>query len=151
MERGDGEAACIPEREVRETRQARLVHVDDVEAIRGQRELEVCPDAHGDAETAAGRDRNRGPERDGAIEGSAVAEEALQRAAPGCELGGAGRRREDDDVVTAPTELARRSGNVLVDGVRARPGERRHHADAQGHGADSSAASRNVRPETRAA
>ena len=64
VERRDCEAARIAQREVGEARDARLVDVDDVEAVARERELEVGLHADRHAEAAAAGDWDRGAQCD---------------------------------------------------------------------------------------
>ena len=127
----------VAEREVGEAREARLVRVDDVEAVARERELEARPHPQGDAEPAAARDGNGRPHRDDVLEREALADELLQRPAACGEGGRPPRRGEDDDLVPATAQRLGRARHVVVDRVRLRPRERGDHADAEAHANDS--------------
>src|SRR5919108_2753181 len=129
MERRDRKAGGVSEGEVREARETRLVHMDHVEALRGEDQLEVRADAERNAQPASARDRDRRAERDDALEGSAVAAKLAKRAPARAELAGSIRGREHDDLMPAALELAGGACDVLVHGVRLRPRERGHEAD----------------------
>ena len=133
VEGRDGETPGVPQREVREARQPGVVPVDDVEPVGGERELEVGPGADGNAEAAPPGDGDRRAHRHDALEGTAVVLQASEAAAAGAEVGRPVRGREHDDVVPPAAQVLRRAGHVLVDRMGLRPGERRHHADAQAH------------------
>ena len=134
-ERRDGERLRVAEREVREARQARLDPVDDVVAPFAEREVEVEAGADRHAHLRAPRDRHRRPDGDQLRVGA-----ALQDLPPGCEIARAIRRGEHRHVVAERPQLPGDPVDVLVDGVRLRPGEGRDEADSEAHGSPSSPA-----------
>ena len=102
--------------------------MDDVVAATREREREVRADADRHADPAPARDGDGRAERDHLRIGSLE-----QGAASGDEVGCPRRRREHGDVVPEPSQARGEAGDVLVDVVWPRPGERRDEADAQGH------------------
>src|SRR5262245_16139895 len=137
MKGGDGQSPRVAKREVGQARDARLVDVHDVEAIAGQRELEVRSHPDGNAEAAPAGDGDRGPERDRALQRRSFAAQSLQSAPPGRQVRRAARRREDNDLVPPGSELGGSARNMVVDRVRLRPRKRGDHADPEAHGSDS--------------
>jgi hypothetical protein len=133
MERGDGEPPRVTECEIREARQAGVVGMHEIEVVRGERESQVGPDSDRDSEAAPPRDRERGPDGHDALERSSFPFEPAKRAAALGQVLRTVRGGEDDHLVPADAERLGSAPHVLVDRVRPRPGERRHHADAQSH------------------
>ena len=127
-ERRDREGLRVAEGEVREARQTRLDPVDDVVAPFAERELEVEAGADRHAHLRAARDRHRRPDGD-----QLRVRAALEDLPPGRELAGAVRRGEHRDVVPERPQLPGDPVDVLVDGVRLRPGEGRDEADPEAH------------------
>ena len=124
----NAQCACIPEREVREARQAGLEAVDDVELSAGERCGQVRADSDRQADSASPRDRHGRAQRD-----QRRLEAVTQGAPARREVGRAVRRREDADRVAARPERVGDPRDVFVHVVRLRPRERRHQADSQGH------------------
>jgi hypothetical protein len=95
-EGSDCERGRVAKCEVRERRQPRLEAVDDLEVALGEREREAGAHADRDPHLRAPRDRYRRPD------GDHVRGAALQQRSPARpQFGGACRRREDGDRVTA--------------------------------------------------
>ena len=132
-ERRDRERLRVAKGEVREARQPRLDPVDDVVPPFAEREVEVETSADRHAHLRAARDRHRRPDGDQLGVGA-----ALQDLPPGRELAGAIRRGENGDVVPERSQLPGDPVDVLVDGVRLRPGEGRDEADSEAHEAPES-------------
>ncbi len=137
MERRDREADSVPEREIREARNARLVTVDHVEASLRQRELEVRtnPDRHTDP--ARPRDRHGRPESDEPLQERPALLEVAQSAPAVRQLRSAVRRREDAHRVAARFQRLRGRRDVIVHVMGLGPREGGDQADAQPHHSDS--------------
>ena len=105
---------------------ARLEAVDDVVLALAQREREVRAHADRHAEAGAARDGMLGADGD-----HLRVQAAVERTPSGQEVGGSARRRDDGDRVAEGAQRFRDAGDVLVDLVRLRPGERRDEADAE--------------------
>ena len=133
VERRHRDAPGLAKGQVREARKARLVRVDEVEAVGRECERQVRTDPDRNAEAAPPRDRDRRAEGNHSLERCAVPSEPAQRPAAGGQHRGAVRWCEHDDVVAAALQLLSGTGDVVVDRVRLRPCERRDHAHAQTH------------------
>jgi len=120
--------AGVPQREVRQARQARLEPVHDVERAAGERRRQVRADADRKSDAAPAGDRDRGPERD-QRRLSAVA----QRAPAGREVRGPVRRSKHADRVATLPQGVGDARDVLVHVVRLRPRKRRDQANSKGH------------------
>jgi hypothetical protein len=140
MERRDRQRPHVPQRQVREAWHPGLMRMDDVERVGREYELQVRAHAEGDSNAAPPGDRDRRPEHDRALERHAFATQPPESPAPGRQLDGPVRGREDDDLVTSSPQLLSGCVDVFVDRVGLRPRERRDHANAQAHQADCSGA-----------
>ena len=83
VERRHGQTACVAERQVGEAGDAGLVHVDEVEAVAGECQVEVRPHADGNPEAAPAGDRDRRAERDRPRERRSLPAQPLEGAASG--------------------------------------------------------------------
>ena len=111
------------QRQVREARQSGLEPVDDVVPPAREGDSQVCPPADGDAHAAAPGYRDGGPDRD-----HVRIRVAAQRPATRSEVGRPAGGREDGDGVPELPKLRCDAGDVFVDVVGDRPGERRDQA-----------------------
>ena len=120
----DRDRARVPEGEVREARQPGLEAVNDVIAAAGERDRQACAGSDGDAHAGAARDRDRRAERDQVGVGA-----VRERAPSFAQIGGPARGSEHGHAVPELAQLGGDTGDVVVDLVGHRPGERRDEAD----------------------
>ncbi len=127
-ERRDGQRLRVAERQVGDARQRGLEAVDDVVLALAERQRDVGAHADRHAEARPARDGHARPDGDHVRRLAAV-----QGPPAGEEVGCSARGGEDGDRVAEGAERSRHSGDMLVDLVRLRPGERGHEADAKAH------------------
>ena len=119
----------LEQRGVGEPGKRRVEAVHDVEVAAAERGRDVRADADGEPDRGARGDRDGARDRDDPLELA-----RLERAAPGEEVGRAGRRREHHDDMPTRAQRVRDPGDVLVRVVWHRPRMGRHEADAKRHG-----------------